>query len=113
MLARFEREKHDLRINGLTDYIAIFSEPLPRHGVDGAYDVAASLCSARHWRNLRAKSLLCARKQQLMEHRPSVRFWLAKAAEQRLAEKRLRKLERRAEFFGKVFAAAHEMEAAE
>lgn len=105
ILAQRERERADARLNDLADYIAVFAGPAPRDGMAGAGDVFFGLMSARHWRNLRAKSLYAARRQQLMGRSRDAAFWLRKAAEQRITEKQYRAAERRAQIMPIIFDA--------
>lgn len=115
-VARRAREDADKRLNDLSDYIAIWADPELSDGMDGGQQVFAQLMSARHWRNLRAKALRIARKQQLFGHRPSVRYWLSMAAIRRKSEMQWRAIERRDQFYGAQLVSRNErvqMEAAE
>jgi len=105
-LARRAREAADKRFTALADYIAMFEDVDLRDGVQGFHDMVGNLMSSRHWRMKRAQSLMVARKQQLFGHRPSVRFWLAKAAEQRVTEQRFRRAEKSAGYRDLIAGAA-------
>lgn len=86
-LARREAQKRDPRSLALTAVIEALAPAPAGHGFAGGLQTFETLGSARHWRHMRAKALLTARKQQINGDPNSAWFWLRKAAEHRKSEK--------------------------
>lgn len=93
-LSRRELQKRDPRSLELVAAIEALAPGSVADGFFGGKAVFSELGSSRHWRHLRARSLLNARKQQLWDRPNETWFWLRKAAEQRISEKHWKARER-------------------
>jgi len=85
-LVRWNAQKRDPRFLALTAAVEALAPAPVGHGFAGGLATFTTLGSSRHWRHMRAKSLLTARRLQLMGDHRSAWFWVHKAGEQRRSE---------------------------
>lgn len=92
-LKPIDRTRGDARLAGLNDCIAKLAAPRPQDGTVGGQQVFMGLLSSRHYRRLRARSLVNARKFQMDGNHGAAKLHIAEAARLRGREMTQRNLE--------------------